>query len=85
MVGETDVPDIVRAATAELVVTDLAVSRWNVHDERRRDLWGNPVVPRWYEEASAVPDLDGNVQPLRPRRSDEQRITVGADGLGVDR
>ena len=59
--------------------------RWNVHDERRRDFWGNPVVPRWYEEASAVLDLDGNVQPLRPRRSDEQRITVGADGLGVDR
>ena len=59
--------------------------RWNVHDERRRDFWGNPVVPRWYEEASAVLDLDGHIQPLRQRRSDEQRLTVGADGLGVTR
>jgi 3,4-dihydroxyphenylacetate 2,3-dioxygenase len=60
-------------------------TRWNVHDERRRDFWGNPVVPRWYNEASRVLDLDGNIQPIRERRNDEQRITVGADGLGVDR
>ena len=59
--------------------------RWDVSDPRRRDFWGNPVVPRWYEEASRVLDLDGNVAPLRVRRSDEQAITVGADGLGVDR
>ncbi len=59
--------------------------RWSVHDERRRDFWGNPVVPAWYNEASPVLDLDGNVQPLRDRKSDEQRITVGADGLGVNR
>ena len=59
--------------------------RWNVNDPRRRDFWGNPVVPRWYEEASRVLDLDGNMVPLRERRSDEQRITVGADGLGVSR
>ena len=59
--------------------------RWNVNDPRRRDFWGNPVVPRWYEEASRVLDLDGNLVPLRERRSDEQRITVGADGLGVNR
>ena len=43
------------------------------------------MVARWYEEASRVLDLDGNVQPLRERRSDEKAITVGADGLGVTR
>ena len=59
--------------------------RWDVNDPRRRDFWGNPVVARWYEEASRVLDLDGNVQPLRERRSDEKAITVGADGLGVTR
>jgi catechol 2,3-dioxygenase len=59
--------------------------RWNVHDPRRRDFWANPVVPRWYEEASRVLDLDGTLQPLRQRNSDEQRITVGADGHGVTR
>jgi 3,4-dihydroxyphenylacetate 2,3-dioxygenase len=59
--------------------------RWSVNDERRRDFWGNPVVPRWYNEASRVLDLDGNVVALRERPSDEQRITVGADGLGVNR
>ena len=59
--------------------------RWNVNDERRRDFWGNPVVPQWYQEATNVLDLDGNIQPVRERPSDEQRITVGADGLGVNR
>jgi catechol 2,3-dioxygenase len=59
--------------------------RWDVSDPRRRDFWANPVVPRWYEEATRVLDLDGNVAPLRDRKSDEQAITVGADGLGVTR
>ena len=59
--------------------------RWDVNDPRRRDFWGNPVVARWYDEASRVLDLDGNVQALRERRSDEKAITVGADGLGVTR
>jgi catechol 2,3-dioxygenase len=59
--------------------------RWDVNDPRRRDFWGNPVVPKWYEEASRVLDLDGNIQPIRERKSDEQAITVGADGLGVTR
>lgn len=59
--------------------------RWDVNDPRRRDFWGNPVVPRWYDEASRVLDLDGNLQPLRERASDEKAITVGADGLGVTR
>ena len=59
--------------------------RWDVNDPRRRDFWGNPVVARWYEEASRVLDLDGEVVPLRNRRSDEHAITVGADGHGVTR
>ena len=59
--------------------------RWSVNDQRRRDFWANPIVPRWYEEASRVLDLDGNLQPIRERKSDEQRITVGADGHGVTR
>lgn len=59
--------------------------RWSVHDKRRRDFWASPVVPKWYEEASRILDLDGNIVPMRERRSDEQRITVGADGLGVTR
>ena len=42
-------------------------------------------MPSWYEEASRVLDLDGNLQPIRERKSDEQRITVGADGHGVTR
>jgi hypothetical protein len=33
--------------------------RWSVNDQRRRDFWANPIVPRWYEEASRVLDLDG--------------------------
>jgi catechol 2,3-dioxygenase len=59
--------------------------RWSVNDPRRRDFWANPIVPSWYEEASRVLDLDGNLQPIRERKSDEQRITVGADGHGVTR
>ncbi len=59
--------------------------RWNVHDPRRRDFWGNPIVAKWYEEASRVLDFEGNIAPIRQRVSDEQQITVGADGLGVNR
>ncbi len=59
--------------------------RWDVNDPRRRDFWGNPVVARWYDDATRVLDLDGNLQPLRERTSDEKAITVGADGLGITR
>jgi len=57
--------------------------RWDVHDPRRRDFWGNPVVDSWYKEASPVLDLDG--VPVTPHESDldESSIRVGADGLGV--
>ena len=40
---------------------------WDVHDNQRRDWWGNPVVPSWYTEASLVLDLDGNPQPVIER------------------
>ena len=41
---------------------DNPVVTWDVHDNQRRDWWGNPVVPSWYTEASLVLDLDGNPQ-----------------------
>ncbi|MFE4832870.1 hypothetical protein [Streptomyces sp. NPDC056672] len=31
---------------------------WDVHDDRRRDFWGNAVIESWYEEATPVLDLD---------------------------
>ena len=43
---------------------DNPVVTWDVHDNQRRDWWGNPVVPSWYTEASPVLDLDGNPQPV---------------------
>ena len=44
---------------------DNPVVTWDVHDNQRRDWWGNPVVPSWYTEASLVLDLDGVPQPRR--------------------
>ena len=59
---------------------------WDVHDNQRRDWWGNPVVPFWYTEASLVLDLDGNPQPLEVRtQSSELAVTVGADGFAYTR
>ncbi|MEV6824637.1 3,4-dihydroxyphenylacetate 2,3-dioxygenase [Amycolatopsis sp. NPDC051102] len=61
---------------------DNPVITWDVHDNQRRDWWGNPVVPSWYTDASVVLDLDGAVQPVleraEPREAD---VTVGADGF----
>jgi catechol 2,3-dioxygenase len=57
-----------------------------VHDNQRRDWWGNAVVPSWYTEASLVLDLDGNVQPLIPRSDPtEMAQTIGADGFSYTR
>jgi catechol 2,3-dioxygenase len=65
---------------------DNPVVSWDVHDNQRRDWWGNPVVERWYTEASLVLDLDGNPQPLRARTDDsEVAVTVGADGFTYTR
>ena len=65
---------------------DNPVVTWDVHDNQRRDWWGNPVVPSWYTEASAVLGLDGTPQPLRQRtQTREMDVTVGADGFSYTR
>ncbi|MCB4207898.1 3,4-dihydroxyphenylacetate 2,3-dioxygenase [Arthrobacter sp. UM1] len=59
---------------------------WDVHDNQRRDWWGNPVVPSWYTDASPVLDLDGNVQEIVTREeSREMDVTIGADGFSYTR
>ena len=65
---------------------DNPVVTWDVHDNQRRDWWGNPVVPSWYTEASPVLDLDGAPQPVQERTdSSEMAVTVGADGFSYTR
>ena len=57
-----------------------------MHDNQRRDWWGNPVVPSWYTEASLVLDLDGNPQPVVARTdTSEMAVTIGADGFSYTR
>jgi 3,4-dihydroxyphenylacetate 2,3-dioxygenase len=56
--------------------------RWSVHDDRRRDFWGNAVIESWYKEATPVLDLDGTQQPVVEATLDEPAVQVGADGLG---
>lgn len=65
---------------------DNPVITWDVHDNQRRDWWGNPVVPSWYTDASLVLDLDGNPQPVHVRTDDsEMAVTIGADGFSYTR
>ncbi|MEK9535853.1 MAG: 3,4-dihydroxyphenylacetate 2,3-dioxygenase [Aquiluna sp.] len=65
---------------------DNPVVSWDVHDNQRRDWWGNAVVPSWYTEASLVLDLDGNPQPVVKRTDDsEMAQTIGADGFSYTR
>jgi catechol 2,3-dioxygenase len=65
---------------------DNPVVTWDVHDNQRRDWWGNPVVPSWYTEASLVLDLDGKPQPVIERdEPSEMAVTVGADGFSYTR
>ena len=65
---------------------DNPVVTWDVHDNQRRDWWGNAVVPSWYTEASPVLDLDGHPQPIVARTdSSEMAVTVGADGFSYTR
>ncbi|GAA0036278.1 MULTISPECIES: 3,4-dihydroxyphenylacetate 2,3-dioxygenase [Brevibacterium] len=59
---------------------------WDVHDNQRRDWWGNPVVPSWYTDASTVLDLEGKPVPLTARTDDsEMEVTIGADGFSYTR
>lgn len=65
---------------------DNPVLTWDVHDNQRRDWWGNPVVPSWYTEASPVLDLHGTPRPLtKPAADSELAVTVGADGFSYTR
>lgn len=65
---------------------DNPVVTWDVHDNQRRDWWGNPVVPSWYTEASLVLDLDGNPQEVVARTdASEMAKTIGADGFSYTR
>lgn len=65
---------------------DNPVITWDVHDNQRRDWWGNPVVPSWYIDGSLVLDLDGTPQPVRAREdSSEMAVTIGADGFSYTR
>jgi catechol 2,3-dioxygenase len=61
--------------------------RWDVHDERRRDFWANPIVPTWYEGSVPILDLDGRQVAVSEEPSREtdaaKRVRVGADGLGT--
>ena len=60
---------------------DHPVLRWSVLDARRRDFWGNAVIPSWYSEASPVLDLDGKVRPVTEiEQQAEPAVRVGADG-----
>jgi len=61
---------------------DHPVLRWSVRDPRRRDFWGNAVIPSWYTEASPVLDLDGKLQPVEELEQTAE-VTVGADGFTV--
>jgi catechol 2,3-dioxygenase len=56
------------------------VLRWSVRDPRRRDFWGNAVIPSWYTEATTVLDLDGQPLPVQAERQPAE-VTVGADGF----
>ena len=65
---------------------DNPVVTWDVHDNQRRDWWGNPVVPSWYTDGSLVLDLDGNPQEVVARTDDsEMAVTIGADGFSYTR
>ncbi|MCU1416702.1 MAG: homoprotocatechuate 2,3-dioxygenase [Schumannella sp.] len=65
---------------------DNPVVTWDVHDNQRRDWWGNPVVPSWYTEASPVLDLDGEPMPVVEREEPtEMAVTIGADGFSYTR
>jgi catechol 2,3-dioxygenase len=59
---------------------DHPVLRWSVRDPRRRDFWGNAVIPSWYSDASVVLDLDGKVRPVADLAQTAE-VTVGADGF----
>jgi catechol 2,3-dioxygenase len=60
----------------------IPVLRWSVLDPRRRDFWGNTVIPSWYSEASVVLGLNSKVQPVT-ELAQTAEVTVGADGFAA--
>jgi 3,4-dihydroxyphenylacetate 2,3-dioxygenase len=56
--------------------------RWDVSDPRRRDFWGNAVIPTWYSEATPVADLDGSIRPCHDPGQLTETV-IGADGFVV--
>ena len=51
---------------------------------RRRDFWGNAVIPSWYSEASVELDLDGKSRPVAElAQTAEATVTAGADGFTI--
>jgi 3,4-dihydroxyphenylacetate 2,3-dioxygenase len=52
--------------------------RWRVDDPRRRDSYGNDVIPSWYTEAMPVLDLDGKERLVGEIRQTSE-VKVGAD------
>ena len=56
---------------------DNPVVTWDVHDNQRRDWWGNPVVPSWYTEALAR--ARPRRQPAAGRRAHRRRRDGGHD------
>ncbi|WP_137723355.1 3,4-dihydroxyphenylacetate 2,3-dioxygenase [Prescottella subtropica] len=59
---------------------------WDVHDNQRRDWWGNAVVPSWYSNASTVLDLDRRPKVVVERTdARESDVTIGADGFSYTR
>ena len=65
---------------------DNPVVTWDVHDNQRRDWWGNPVVPSGYSEGATVIDLDGEPKALVARvEAAEAAVTIGADGFSYTR
>ena len=56
--------------------------RWDVHDERRRDFWANPIVPTWYQGSAPMLDLRGRPVPVMEQKRSERDVTVGADEIG---
>jgi 3,4-dihydroxyphenylacetate 2,3-dioxygenase len=59
---------------------DHPVLRWSVRDPRRRDFWGNAVIPSWYSDASPVLGLDGKPRPVA-ELAQPAEFPVGADGF----
>jgi hypothetical protein len=63
---------------------DNPVVTWDVHDNQRRDWWGNPVVP----SGTPTPRARPRRQPAarrRPHRRSEMAVTIGADGFSYTR